>query len=132
MIPRNRSVSLLLFLLAGVCLSSLSQMGVAYTLKKKSESFSEKGPMEKTALVTGSVLCSSLYTPAKAIYAAGGTLAGGAVYLMSAGQSTTAAGNIITRATCGDWFVRPSHLTGDRSLRFDATPEVTKKRSRKF
>ena len=99
--------------------------------KAKSGASTETGVMEKTALATGSVLSSAVYTPAKALYAAGGTLTGSMVYLMSAGQSTTAASNIITRSTCGDWFVRPSHLSGDRNLRFDATPVVTKRGKRK-
>ncbi len=113
--------------------SSPSSPGTKVTTisKKAKTAETEQGVMEKTALVTGSVLCSAIYTPAKALYAAGGTLTGSMVYLMSAGQSTTAASNIITRSTCGDWFIRPSHLSGDRDLRFDATPAVTKRRGRK-
>ena len=100
--------------------------------KAKTGANTEQGVMKKTALVTGSVLCSTLYTPAKALYAAGGTLTGSVVYLMSAGQSTTAAGNIISRSTRGDWFVRPSHLSGDQDLHFDASPVQKKKRTSKF
>lgn len=114
---------------SGTSSSIFGQPGTATTNRKKAKTAAttEKGMMEKTALATGSVLCSALYTPAKALYAAGGTLTGSMVYLMSAGQSTTAAGNIISRSTHGDWFVRPSHLSGERHLRFDAVQEETKK-----
>jgi hypothetical protein len=79
---------------------------------------SEHSAMEKTGLVLGSILCSAAYTPVKAAYAAGGTVTGGLMFIMSAGQSSRAAGNTIGRSTRGDWFVRPSHLTGNRQLQF--------------
>ena len=80
--------------------------------------FSEYSPTEKTGLVLGSVLCSAVYTPVKAVYAVGGTLTGGLMFIMSAGQSSRAAGNTIGRSTRGDWVVRPSHLIGTRQLEF--------------
>jgi len=43
------------------------------------------------------------------------------VFLMSAGQSSTAAGRLMARSTGGDWFVHPDHLTGNRKLVFRAT-----------
>jgi len=80
--------------------------------------FADRGVAGKTALVLGSLCCSAVYTPVKTAYAAGGTVAGGLAFLMSAGQSATAAGRIIDRSTGGDWFVEPDHLTGNQRLRF--------------
>lgn len=80
--------------------------------------YSDRGTGERVALATGAVASSVFYTPVKAIYAAGGTVAGGLVFLMSAGQSSTAAGRIIDRSTGGDWYIHPDHLTGNRSLHF--------------
>lgn len=119
--PRNTSTS-----------TSQGKTTTTQIKKARTGANTEQGLMKKTALVTGSVLCSTLYTPAKALYAAGGTLTGSVVYLMSAGQSTTAASNIISRSTRGDWFVRPSHLSGDQDLHFDASPVQKKKRTSKF
>lgn len=83
--------------------------------------YADRGVGGKTALVAGSAACSVLYTPVKAAYAVGGTLTGGLVFLMSAGQSSTAAGRVMARSTGGDWFVHPDHLTGNRKLVFRAT-----------
>jgi len=84
----------------------------------------ERTPLQKGLLGAGAVGCSVVYTPIKACYAAGGTVAGGLVFLMSAGQSSTAAGQILQRSTRGDWFVHPDHLTGDRRLRFRGSPAL--------
>lgn len=81
--------------------------------------FAERNIAQKTALVTGATICSLVYTPMKAVYAAGGVLAGGMVYLMSAGQSSMAARQIVNRSSHGDWFVSPDHLTQSRSIRFN-------------
>ncbi|MCA9424494.1 MAG: hypothetical protein KC994_05445 [Candidatus Omnitrophica bacterium] len=87
-------------------------------------SYLERTPMEKGLLGVGAVGCSILYTPVKACYAAGGTVASGLVFIMSAGQSSTAAGQILQRSTRGDWFVHPDHLTGQRRLRFRGSPAL--------
>lgn len=80
--------------------------------------YADRTTFERTALTTGAVLGSVVYTPAKAVYAAGGTVAGGLVFLMSAGQSSTAATRILDRSARGDWYVHPDHLTGNRGLHF--------------
>jgi hypothetical protein len=80
--------------------------------------FSERGTLGKTGLVVGSMACTSVYTPVKAAYAAGGAVAGGLVFLMSAGQSSTAGGKMVQKSTGGDWFIHPDHLTGNRPLEF--------------
>lgn len=69
-------------------------------------------------LYTGAGLCSVFYTPAKAVYAMGGGVAAGAVYCFSAGQSSKTAGRIFNRASGGDWFIRPEHLTKDQPVLF--------------
>jgi hypothetical protein len=81
-------------------------------------------PFQQGLIGAGAVGCSLVYTPVKACYAAGGTVAGGLVFLMSAGQSSTAAGKILERSTRGDWFVHPEHLTGQRRLRFRGSPAI--------
>lgn len=80
--------------------------------------FADRGMGQKVGLVAGSTACSVLYTPAKAVYATGGALAGSLVFLMSAGQSSAAAGRIFDRTGRGDWYVHPDHLTGVRPLHF--------------
>lgn len=80
--------------------------------------FADRGTGQKVALVAGAGACSVLYTPAKAIYATGGAIAGSLVFLMSAGQSSAAAGRIFDRTGRGDWYVHPDHLTGVRPLHF--------------
>lgn len=84
----------------------------------------ERSPVEQGFLTAGAVGCSLVYTPLKACYAAGGTVAGGMVFLMSAGQSATAAGKILDRSTRGDWYVHPDHLTGQRRLRFRGSTHI--------
>lgn len=84
----------------------------------------ERSPAEQGFLTAGAVGCSLVYTPIKACYAAGGTVAGGMVFLMSAGQSATAAGKILERSTRGDWYVHPDHLTGQRRLRFRGSTHI--------
>lgn len=86
--------------------------------------YMERTPIEQGLIGTGAVGCSIVYTPIKACYAAAGTVGGGLVFLMSAGQSSTAAGKILESSTRGDWFVHPEHLTGQRRLRFRGSPAI--------
>jgi len=96
-------------------------VGIAFpACAKSSVPFQDRDPGSKGLLVAGAILCTAVYTPVKAAYAVGGTVAGGLVFLMSAGQSTTAAARIIDRGTRGDWVVHPDHLTGNRPLHFNA------------
>ncbi len=92
--------------------------------KERASSYVERSPLQQGLLGAGAVGCSVVYTPIKACYAAGGTVGGGLVFLMSAGQSSTAAGRILQRSTRGDWFVHPDHLTGQRRLRFRGSPAL--------
>jgi hypothetical protein len=105
----------------------------ARTLRKGTEQpvpFSQRGWGSKTLLVTGAALCSVGYTPVKAFYAVGGTFTGGLVYVMSAGQSKTAANEIVEHATYGDWYIHPDHLTKVRPLEFKGSaPKPTSKKS---
>ena len=86
--------------------------------------FRDRGLGEKAALLTGSLVCSAVYTPVKGLYAGAGTIAGGVVVVMSAGQSSAAGAHIVRRSIEGDWFVRPDHLTGNRPLRFSGPSAV--------
>jgi hypothetical protein len=99
----------------------LASLACSCAQARTSLPYADRGVGGKTALTLGSVACSAIYTPVKAAYAVGGTLTGGLVFLMSAGQSSTAAGRVMARSTGGDWFVHPDHLTGNRELEFRAT-----------
>jgi hypothetical protein len=68
------------------------------------------------ALVTGTFL-NIVYFPAKVIYAAGGTLAGGLSWIFSGGNEEVAMG-VIEPAVGGDYVITPTHLRGDRQLVF--------------
>ena len=94
------------------------------SLAQGNRTYVERSPLQKGLLDAGAVGASVIYTPIKACYAVGGTIAGGLVFLMSAGQSSTAAGLILQRSTRGDWFVHPDHLTGQRRLRFRGSPAI--------
>lgn len=64
-----------------------------------------------------SVLTSLLYTPAKIVYATGGSIIGGLAWAVSAGDNQVAR-TVITPAVYGDYVVMPSHLRGSESLEF--------------
>jgi hypothetical protein len=83
--------------------------------------YAERTPFQKTLLVLGATASSVVYTPAKALYAAGGTLIGSTIFVFSAGQSSTAAGRVMDETTRGDWYVQPDHLTRNKDLVFKAS-----------
>lgn len=103
---------------AGIVLGLLCLVRVAPAWSQSHVPFADRGTGQKIALVAGATACSVVYTPAKAIYATGGALVGSMVFLMSAGQSSAAAGRIFDRTGRGDWYVHPDHLTGVRPLHF--------------
>jgi len=83
--------------------------------------YAERTPFQKTLLVLGATASSVIYTPAKALYAAGGTLIGSTIFVFSAGQRSTAAGRVVDETTRGDWYVQPDHLTRNKDLVFKAS-----------
>jgi len=72
---------------------------------------------EKVMYTTGAVLSSVVYCPAKTIYSIGGHVVGGAAYLLTGGNKQTSR-RIFDNAVKGDYFVLPSHLKGEKDLRF--------------
>lgn len=80
---------------------------------------------EKVMYTTGSVLCSVVYCPVKTIYSIGGHLVGGTAYILTAGDKE-ASWKIFDNAVKGDYFVLPSHLKGEKKLKFNGEPRYGK------
>jgi hypothetical protein len=71
-----------------------------------------------TALVgTGSALCTLVYSPIKVVYAVTGLVVTSFAYVWSFGN-TDVAGPLLRTTVGGDYVVTPSHLEGERDLRF--------------
>ena len=77
----------------------------------------EETTAQKVLYGTGSVLSSVVYCPVKTIYSIGGHVIGGTAYLLTGGNKQTSR-KIFDDAVKGDYFVLPSHLKGDKKLRF--------------
>ena len=60
-------------------------------------------------------VCTLIYTPFKILYAAGGTLVGGLVYIWSVGDIESAQ-RVLRITAGGDYVVSPEHLRGLRVL----------------
>ena len=65
----------------------------------------------------GAVIATSLYMPAKVLYAATGVLAGGIGWGLSGG-SREAMAAVMGPAVQGDYRITPEHLRGERPLEF--------------
>jgi hypothetical protein len=65
----------------------------------------------------GAVIATSLYMPAKVLYAATGMMAGGIGWGLSGG-SREARDAVMGPAIQGDYRITPEHLRGERSLEF--------------
>ena len=65
----------------------------------------------------GAVIATSLYMPAKVLYAATGVLAGGIGWGLSGG-SREAMDAVMSPAVQGDYRITPEHLRGERPLEF--------------
>lgn len=65
----------------------------------------------------GSVVATTIYAPAKLLYAATGVLVGGTGWLLSGG-SREALDSVLTPAVQGDYVIKPEHLRGDRPVEF--------------
>ncbi len=76
-----------------------------------------ESPAEEAVVGVGSVLGSVIYAPAKMVYAVLGTVVGGGAYLLTGGNGKVAS-PIINNAVRGDYVITPSHLKGERELRF--------------
>jgi hypothetical protein len=93
-------------------LLSLGAVGPAHAKAKDEETAAQK-----VLYGTGSVLSSVVYCPVKTIYSIGGHVVGGAAYLLTGGNKQTSR-KIFDDAVKGDYFVLPSHLKGDKKLKF--------------
>lgn len=82
----------------------------------------EETTAQKVLYGTGSVLSSVVYCPVKTIYSIGGHAVGGVAYLLTGGDKRTSR-RIFDNAVKGDYFVLPSHLKGDKKLRFYGASE---------
>lgn len=65
----------------------------------------------------GAVIATSLYMPAKVLYAATGVMAGGIGWGLSGG-SREAMDAVMSPAVQGDYRITPEHLRGERPLEF--------------
>ena len=61
-------------------------------------------------------LCTLVYTPLKIVYATGGVVVAGLVFVFSAGNTDTTA-QVLRVTAGGDYVVAPEHLRGTRVLR---------------
>jgi hypothetical protein len=101
------------------CVACILILGLAPGTAMSGESAGGAGEEDMAttaALVTGTFL-NIVYFPAKVIYAAGGTLAGGLSWIFSGGNEEVAMG-VIEPAVGGDYVITPSHLRGDKQLVF--------------
>jgi hypothetical protein len=64
-----------------------------------------------------SVLASTVYFPAKVVFASGGAVTSGVAYLVTAGN-TQSANSIWNASVEGDYVVRPEVVEGSRPLHF--------------
>lgn len=62
-------------------------------------------------------LATIFYSPAKLIYAGGGSLIAGLAWIFSGGDAAVAR-PVLTAALRGDYVVTPEHLRGQRPLEF--------------
>jgi hypothetical protein len=93
-------------------LLSLGAVGPAHAKAK-----GEETGAEKVMYTTGAVLSSVVYCPVKTIYSIGGHVVGGTAYILTGGNKQTSR-RIFDNAVKGDYFVLPSHLKGEKDLRF--------------
>jgi hypothetical protein len=85
----------------------------------------EETTAEKVMYTTGAVLSSVVYCPVKTIYSIGGHVIGGAAYILTAGDKESS-WKIFDSAVKGDYFVLPSHLKGEKKLKFNGEPRYGK------
>lgn len=104
---------------AGLLLG-MTSVAPAYAKAKNDETAAEK-----VMYTTGAALCSVVYCPAKTIYSLGGHLIGGTAFILTGGDKESA-WKIFDNAVKGDYFVLPSHLKGEKKLKFNGEPRVGK------
>ncbi|MDY7016755.1 MAG: hypothetical protein SVK44_00785 [Nitrospirota bacterium] len=93
-------------------LLSLGAVGPAHAKAKNDETAAEK-----VMYTTGAVLSSVVYCPVKTIYSIGGHAVAGTAYILTGGNKQTSR-KIFDKAVKGDYFVLPSHLKGEKDLKF--------------
>ncbi len=65
----------------------------------------------------GAAICTLIYSPFKVAYAIGGSVVSGLAWMWTLGD-TSIAGPIFRSSVRGDYVVTPSHVAGQRELRF--------------
>ncbi|WP_447969818.1 hypothetical protein [Nitrospira sp. M1] len=81
------------------------------------EQSSQSGSDDSVGAQIASGALSILYTPVKLVYAGLGGIFGGLAYVLTGGDEATAH-TIWTASVDGDYFLTPSHLSGDSSVEF--------------
>lgn len=77
----------------------------------------ERSMAAEAGLGLASAMLTLIYGPAKMMYALGGTLVGGAAFLLSGGNRAVA-DSILQASLRGDYVVTPRHLAGDAEWEF--------------
>ena len=91
------------------------------------KAYSEVGPLGQVGLGLGSIVSSAVYTPLKLTTAIVGTVTAGIVMITTAGAASDGASNLAKSSWCGDWYVTPDVLLGNKSLEVLGCKEVKTK-----
>jgi hypothetical protein len=98
-----------------VCCSVLCLMLPAAANAK---TYDECGFMAKTGLVLASVITTPLYFVCKLPLAAVGAAVSAPVNFLTMRYAYDFSANFALRTMCGDWYITPSVLLGDRKLQY--------------
>ncbi len=104
---------------AAITLGTVLWSGVPAFAEEKSSSASDN-----VALQVTSWLLTAPYGTFKAVYAIGGSIVGGIVWLGTGGNTQTAK-SIWGPAITGDYIIRPENLAGQRPLHFVGKTDKT-------
>lgn len=97
---------------------ALAACALAAVLTSPGTARGEEPSTAYNALVgVGSAVCTVVYSPLKVAYAASGLVVTSLAYLWTFGD-TEVAGPLWRTTVGGDYVVTPSHLEGQRDLRF--------------
>lgn len=94
-------------------------LGVALALAPLAAAADEERPSDAFVAVTGiaSVLGTLIYAPFKLTHALTGTVVSGLAWLSTGGDGAVTR-TIFNSSVGGDYVITPSHIQGERSLRF--------------
>ena len=82
------------------------------------KTYDECGFMAKTGLVLASIITTPLYFVCKLPLAAVGAAVSAPVNFLSMRYAGDFAENFALRTMCGDWYITPAVLHGDRKLQY--------------